>query len=393
MLCCLAVVAATLVPGAGAGNFDEQRMGCTGEDPGICPEGTEGQSYAMPIYLLGDEDLACAVFTLSSGSLPLGLSLNSDGRVISGTPTQAGTFDFFLSVAYTREATCPFKNPSDDPFRIVINPGVPKLTIGPEQSGVPVATVSSPYSLQMTASVPDSKTWTIASGELPAGLTLGATDGLISGTPTTAGTYSFTVRAEVNPQRVDTKSLAITVRDRVAIASAVTPPSEVGVPFLLPLSATGGSGTFAWALSSGALPTGVALTPTGTIAGRPSEAGTFAYTVTASDTEGRTGAYTGTMTVAERIAVVPQRFRPATVGRFYQARLKSTGGIEPATWRIKRGPLPRGFRFDRERGLFYGTPTRARTYRIQVEIQDSLRVRSAATVTLVVKAAKKPKRR
>jgi hypothetical protein len=83
----------------------------------------------------------------------------------------------------------------------------------------------------MTASVSDSKTWAIAAGALPTGLTLGATDGLISGTPTTAGTYTFTVRAEIDPQRVDTKSLAITVRDRVAIASAVTPPSEVGVPF------------------------------------------------------------------------------------------------------------------------------------------------------------------
>ena len=97
------------------------------------------------------------------------------------------------------------------------------------------------------------------------------------------------------------------------------------------------------------------------------------------------------MTTAERIAVVAQRFPPAKVGRFYQARLRSTGGVEPAIWRIKRGPLPRGISFDRERGLFYGTLTRARTYRIQVEIQDSLRVRSASTVTLVVKAAKKPK--
>ena len=270
-----------------------------------------------------------------------------------------------------------------------ILPGVPRLVIGPESA--PPGTVSTRYSLQMTASVPDSKTWAIATGALPTGLTLGATNGLISGTPTVAGTYTFTVRAEIDPQRVDTKTLAITVRDRVAIASAVTPLSEVGVPFVLPLSATGGTGTFTWALSSGALPTGVALGPTGTIAGRPTEAGRFAFTVTASDTEGRTGAYTGTMTTAERIAVVAQRFRPAKVGRFYQARLRSTGGVEPAIWRIKRGPLPRGISFDRERGLFYGTPTRARTYRIQVEIQDSLRVRSASTVTLVVKAAKKPK--
>jgi len=71
-------------------------------------------------------------------------------------------------------------------------------------------------------------------------------------------------------------------------------------------------------------------------------------------------------------------------------RLKTTGGVQPAIWRIKRGPLPRGMRFDRQLGLLYGTPTRARTYRMQFEAQDALRVRSAGTVTLVVKAAPRP---
>jgi hypothetical protein len=360
----------------------------------VCPQGTTGTPYSIKLRAV--EEPPCApgedVWVIDNGSPPPGLSLATDGT-LSGTPTQTGTYDFWVEMQLPDNDHCNgTADTSQEQFSITIVPGLSRLIIGPESA--PAGTVSTQYSLQMTATVADPKTWSIIEGALPPGLTLGATDGMISGMPSAAGSFTFTVRAAMNSDtRTDTKALGITIRDRVAIASAVTPPSEVGVPFLLPLSATGGSGTFAWALSSGALPTGVALTPTGTIAGRPSEAGTFAYTVTASDTEGRTGAYTGTMTVAERIAVVPQRFRPATVGRFYQARLKSTGGIEPATWRIKRGPLPRGIRFDRERGLFYGTPTRARTYRIQVEIQDSLRVRSAATVTLVVKAAKKPKRR
>jgi len=180
------------------------------------------------------------------------------------------------------------------------------------------------------------------------------------------------------------------VRDRVAIGTAVTPPSEVGVAFLLPLTATGGTGSFTWTVTSGALPTGVVLTPTGAIVGKPTEAGRFAFTVTATDAESRTGAYPTTLTVAERLLVVRQRLRPARVGRYYQVRLKTTGGVQPATWRVKRGPLPRGMRFDRTLGLLYGTPKRARTYRMQFEAQDALRVRSAGTVTLVVKAAPKP---
>jgi large repetitive protein len=181
------------------------------------------------------------------------------------------------------------------------------------------------------------------------------------------------------------------VRERVAVASALTPPSEVGVPFVMPLAATGGTGAFTWAVTSGTLPTGIGLTPTGAIVGKPTQAGRFAFTVTATDAEGRTGAYTGTLTVAERIAVAAQRLRPARVGRFYQLRLRTTGGVEPAIWRVKRGPLPRGMRFDRELGLLYGTPTRARTHRMQFEVQDALRVKATGTVTLVVKAAPKPK--
>ena len=156
------------------------------------------------------------------------------------------------------------------------------------------------------------------------------------------------------------------------------------------LTATGGTGTFTWSVTSGALPTGLALTPTGAIVGKPTQAGRFAFTVTATDAEGRTGAYPTTLTVAERLAVAPQRLRPARQGRFYQVRLKTTGGVQPAVWRVKRGPLPRGMRFDRQLGLLYGTPTRARTYGMQFEVQDALRVRSAGTVRLVVKAAPKP---
>ena len=385
--------AAALVSVASAGGIrDWEPCPDGGNGLLVCPQGTTGAPYSIKFRAV--EEPPCQpgedVWVIDNGSPPPGLSLATDGT-LSGTPTQAGTFNFWVEMQLPDNDHCNgTADTTQEQFSITILPGVPRLVIGPEQSGVPVGTVSTPYSLQMTATVPDSKTWSIADGALPAGVTLVSTNGLISGTPTTAGTYAFTVRAEIDPQRVDTKTLAITVRDRVAIGTAVTPPSEVGVPFLMPLTATGGTGTFAWSVSSGAMPTGLGLTPTGAIVGKPAEAGRFAFTVTATDAEGRTGAHPTTLTVAERLAVVAQRLRPARQGRFYQVRLKTTGGVQPAIWRIKRGPLPRGMRFDRQLGLLYGTPTRARTYRMQFEAQDALRVRSAGTVTLVVKAAPKP---
>ena len=62
------------------------------------PDGHEGQAYSIPIELLGDEDEGCAVYAVDSGTFPPGLSVNSDGARIEGTPTQAGSYRFYLDV-------------------------------------------------------------------------------------------------------------------------------------------------------------------------------------------------------------------------------------------------------------------------------------------------------
>jgi hypothetical protein len=381
LLAVLAVVASVvLVPGASAGNFDEQKMGCTGEDPATCAQGTTGQPYSLPIELQGDEDEGCAVFSIASGGLPPGLSLtravvNETGfGLISGTPTEAGTFTFYLNVAYNREASCPFKNPSDDRFSITVVPGVPKLTIGPEQSSGPGGTVNAAYQLQMTATVPDQKTWTIAAGALPAGLVLDAANGLISGTPTAAGTSTFTVRAEINPQRVDTKTLAITVRDALTITAPELGASEIGVRFQKFLTATGGFGTYTWALASGTLPPGIILGSKGALAGWPQEPGTFEFSISVTDQEQRVTAYDGEIVVAAHLAIATLALKPGKVGKAYKAKLVSSGGVAPVAWKLTRGPLPKGIRFDRRTGTLSGTPTKAGGYTVVFEIRDALGV-------------------
>jgi len=395
----LIVVAAGLALGlassAPAGNFDEPRMGCPGEDPGICATGTEGVAYSMPIELLGDEDEACAVYTVSGGGLPPGLTLNSDAARISGTPTQAGVYDFYLTVTYNRETTCPFKNPSDDRFRIAINPGLPKLTIGPE-STTP-GTTGTPYALQMTATVGDAKTWTINSGALPTGLALDANTGLISGTPTATGQYTFEVRAKVNADtRADTKVLGIVIRDPLAIAadepfsSARRALGEVSAPFEAMLTTSGGTGTYTWAISTGELPSGLVFAA-GAISGTPRVAGSYDFTVTVTDTEGRVANYPGRMVVAEKLAVSTLLLRPGRVGKLYGASVKTIGGIKPVSWRISRGPLPRGVRFDRLTGKLAGVPKRAGSFRVTFEATDELGVVATKTLRILIAPAPKPK--
>ena len=390
-------VAVVVVPSASAGNFDEERMGCIGEDPATCRAGTQHQPYSLKLYLLEDQDLACAVFSLSSGTLPPGLTLASTEGVISGTPTQAGNFDIYLTVTYNRETTCPFKNPSDDRFVIPINPGapppppppaLPKLTIGPES--VAPGTVGTTYRAAMIANLPDAKAWSIVAGTLPAGLSLGPNDGVISGMPAVPGSYSFTVRALIADGRSDTKALTLEIRDRLTVTGSGdletrVVRTEVGVAFDGGLIATGGFGSYTWSVD-GELPFGLELVEDGAISGRPAEAGTYRFTLAVTDSESRIARYAVRVIVAERLAIKQALLKPGKVGRFLTRKVATIGGVGAKTTKLKRGPLPRGVFFDRLAGIFVGSPTKAGRWKIRVEIIDSLGVKATATIVLVIRA-------
>lgn len=400
LLAVVLALAASLVvvPGASGGNFDEGRMGCMGENPAVCPPGTVGQPYSMPVLLQDDEDVLCAVYSVTSGSFPPGLTVSSEALSsrISGVPTQAGVYEFFLTVNYNADPGCA-KTPSDDRFVIQINPGVPKLTIGPEVA--PVGTVSSPYSLQMTANLPDPKTWAVVSGALPPGLALNGSTGLISGTPSTPGSYPFTVQAAITPARTDTKALTIDVRTPVTVALPELPTLEgseirweVGVPFTAALTASGGTGTFTWTLAGGGLPPGLALANDGTIVGRPTQAGTYPYSIAVTDSEARRAVTTGRFVVAPRLTFGLRPTKVGIVGRVYRWKPLTIGGVAPKTLRVQFGPLPRGLRLDRTLGVISGIPRRAGRYWVRLEVTDALGVKVGKNLLIRVAAAKKQKR-
>jgi large repetitive protein len=395
-----AALSVVLVPGASAGKFDQGRMGCTGESPATCPAGTVGTPYSLPVFLQDDDPWSCAVFSVSSGTFPPGLSLtpyasdSTKGGLISGTPTQPGTYRFYISYLANREAscgaTCGNKCQSDDEFIIPINPGaaaLPKLTLGPEAAAT--GTTGTPYSLQMTASVPDAKTWSISGGALPPGLAIDASTGLISGTPSTAGTYDFTVYAKVNADsRSDTKALEIVVRNPLTVAAGDPFVSnravgEVSVPFDATITATGGFGTYTWAVTTGTVPPGLKLVDA-TITGTPTTAGSYAFIASVTDTEGRKANLTAHIVVAEKLSISTLVLRPGKVGKLYAAKLKTFGGVKPASWRVFRGPLPRGIRFDRTLGTLSGTPKFAGRYRVTFEATDTLGVVSKRTFSIIV---------
>ncbi|NIL97535.1 MAG: peptidase S8, partial [Planctomycetales bacterium] len=143
-----------------------------------------GAAYSQTLTASGGTPPLTWALAPASGPLPDGLSLDTGG-VISGIPTAAGTFNFTVRVTDTNGVF------GDRALSILINPALVIAT-----TTLPQATVGGGYSQTLVATggtLPLSWSLAPASGPLPAGLSL-STDGVISGTPTTAGTFNFTVR-------------------------------------------------------------------------------------------------------------------------------------------------------------------------------------------------------
>lgn len=380
--------------------------------PFVCPGGVVGKPYAVQLVGRG----SCEPFfrfTVVKGALPPGLSLSSSG-LISGVPTQAGGGRFWvrlqdLGAAEGGPEWCTSASEGEGEFTIAVDPGVVVTTESPRP-----ATIGSLYDLSLTAqmvsapnqlSVPSGcaaggpvlgscpLTWSIVQGQLPAGLRLNPVTGVIWGAPTTEGSSSFVVRAVLDDGRSGTKSLTITVRQPLAIQApkpfaAPGAPTlwEVGVPFAAKLKASGGTDTYAWSLADGTLPTGLALAPAGTVAGKPGAAGSFRATIRLTDNEGRTADYATVFRVASRLAISTLELRPGKVGRLYRVKLATTGGLLPKRWKVKSGPLPRGIRFDRTLGVLSGMPTRPGRYRVTFEATDAFKVTFTKTLVIDVLA-------
>jgi large repetitive protein len=369
---CLAGV--ILVPGASGGNFDEEKMGCAGQEPATCPAGTVGQNYSLTIYLVPPdggrgEDFVCATFHVTSGSLPPGLSISDEG-ILSGTPTAAGRFEFFLTVRYDKFPTCTFKNPSDDSFILNVNPQAQRLVV--TTPSLPDANINQAYTAPaLAASGGTVNSWTLASGTLPTGLTLG-TNGVISGTPTASGLFSFTVQANGSPNN-DTRSLSLFVLAPLdlGLAPTGTPAAsqplavrmKLATPFSWGVKATGGREPYAY--SADRLPAGITLNPDGTVSGTPTLAGVTASTVTVRDARGTTDTLRVTFTTQALLAFhKTKKPRVGKLGRAYSWRLPVAGASETKIF-VVSGSVPPGLSLDEATGILSGTPLASGTFRVR----------------------------
>jgi hypothetical protein len=152
---------------------------------------------------------------------------------------------------------------------------------------LPSGEVGIPYTevLTVLGGVPP-YTWTISAGSLPNGLSL-ATNGTISGTPTTGQTSSFQIHlSDVNGSAV-TKNCSMTITAAVAITSVCPlPDGQFSQAYDQQLTASGGTGTLVWSITSGALPGGLSMDSSGHITGTATTPQVSTFTIHVVDALG-----------------------------------------------------------------------------------------------------------
>ena len=320
-------------------------------------DGKVNEPYSQTLVAEGDAPITWSIV----GSLPGGLSLTGD--TIFGTPTTAGTFNFTVKAengagSDTKALSIKISTPTGTA------PTITTVTL-------PDGMVNAAYSQTLAATGDTPITWSIDSGSLPNGLSLSGST--ISGTPTTAGMFTFTVKA-TNSTSSDTKALSIKISDpptgvAPTVTTATLPDGTVDAAYSQTLEATGDS-PITWSIDSGDLPDGLSLSGS-TISGTPTTAGTFALTVKATNSTG-----SDTMALSIKIStptgtaptITTATLPDGMVNAAYSQTLAATGDT-PITWSIDSGSLPNGLSLSGS--TISGTPTTAGMFTFTVKATNS----------------------
>ena len=335
------------------------------------PPATVGTYYDA--YLSATGGIAPYTWAVSVGSLPDGLALLSDG-VLEGTPSASGNYQVTLAVTDSSQ-------PTPEVVTVTAALAVGAATpLAVTTTTLSTASTGEAYEAELAASGGTGPyAWSMATGELPPGLTLAAT-GILSGFPTAAGTYHFTVAVtdSASPTAdVATKALALSLGPAVplAISTPRTLTATAGEYLFDDLTAAGGIGPYTWSVATGSLPPGMTLDPSGQLAGTPTASGAYTMTVEVTDSATPVPAVAAaalTVAVAPPAPLVVNNRGPltATAGSLYVDELTATGGVGPYTWSLTAGSLPKGLTLDAGGGLF-GQPSGSGTFPFTVQVTDS----------------------
>jgi uncharacterized protein (TIGR03437 family) len=210
-------------------------------------------------------------WSFDDSSIPPGLNIDPKTGIISGMPTRSGMYGF------TIEAFSPSAN--------IYATQAFTLNVGSLcflASTLPNGAVNSFYrqSLVVTGGTLP-LAFSISGGSLPTGVTIDPKSGLLSGTPTVAGEFDFTVQVKDNAGNIATQSFAVNILAALAFTTtSPLPGGKAGTNYSVTFAATGGMAPYTF--STDDPPAGLTLSPAGVLSGTPG-AGTFTLTVTVAD--------------------------------------------------------------------------------------------------------------
>ena len=236
------------------------------------PTATPGKPYSLQLEFTNAVAGWPVIWDITSGSLPGGLTLSESG-LISGTPAGADRTTF------TVRAREPFRRFGERELTLTVATrltAVSRLGAGE----VRVRYTGSVASSGGTAPL----TWSVANGDLPAGLTLDPATGTLRGIPQAAGLYALTFAvADSGGQQANVPAV-LRVAAKLAISTSRLPAGSVGARYRARLKSSGGLAPKRWRIVRGALPRGVQLNATtGVLAGVARSSGVFGFTVEARD--------------------------------------------------------------------------------------------------------------
>jgi uncharacterized protein (TIGR03437 family) len=312
-------------------------------------------------------------YSFTSQNLPPGLILGSGNGSLTGIPSIPGNYSFTVSVADSGGQTG------------LISAGISIL--GFQTTVLPAASTTTAYSFTF-AGAGGSGTYSYSASGLPAGLSFTA-GGVLSGTPTKAGTANFTVT--VNDGVITASAMvSLTINGPMPLATpgGSLTSAQANISYTATLTATGGTGTYSWTVIGGTLPPGLTLSSGGTLTGTPTVAGTYSFTAQVTDSTGTmtSGSFTVVVNPAPLKLISSNTLPSGVVGATYPIQIfTATGGTPTYTFSISAGSLPAGLTFSN--GQITGTPTSAGSFDFTVLVTDSNNQTASIPLSILVAPA------